>query len=114
MFLKYVAKMTFILAVIIIVLSVYFIKFQAIDPVGSVVVPLKADGGLGNQMFRYAAGYALAKKTNSKLYILVERGAKEKDKDNNDPLKGNLMLGKFNIHKENIIYKNKINKKIFN
>jgi hypothetical protein len=83
------------------------IYFEVPRPVGSVIVPLYAEGGLGNQMFRYAAGYALAKQTGSKLYVMVEDWKADKDKVR-------LALADFNIDKSAIIYKNKINKQFLN
>ncbi|MEK6734099.1 MAG: alpha-1,2-fucosyltransferase [Pseudomonadota bacterium] len=75
-------------------------------PNNSVIVP--RDGGTGNQMFIYAAGYSLAKKTNSKLFVLID----EKDMQNNpyNSQRRNFVFHKLNIPQESVIYQSKLNK----
>lgn len=99
--LKNILKISIFLVAIYILIAV---NFEVPRAIGSVVIPLTAGGGLGNQMFRYAAGYALAKKTGSKLYIIIREG-KNHNRD--------IALSNFNIDKNNIVYKNKLNKKFF-
>lgn len=102
-FLKNIFKVVFV-SITIFILAFYY--FDVPRPIGSVIVPIMAGGGLGNQMFRYAAGYALAKKTGSKLYVMIIGHFEKKI-----PLiESNVELIKFNIDKNNIISKNKINR----
>lgn len=70
---------------------------------GSVIV--YPTGGLGNQMFQYSAAYTLAKKSNSKLYVVVSRKKAGKIITSGR----NFPLGQFNIPQESIIYKDQIN-----
>lgn len=78
------------------------------SPIGTVIVPIQAGGGLGNQLFRYAAGYSLAQKTNSKLYIVVKRGKEEEELTH--PFQGNLAIAQFRIDPKIFQYKNRLNK----
>jgi hypothetical protein len=98
-------RIIFQIAAILMAIYIFIaISFDVPRPIASVIVPLNATGGLGNQMFRYAAGYALAKKTGSKLYIMIS---------DRDGINKELTLSKFNIDENNIIYKNRLNRKLF-
>jgi hypothetical protein len=79
-------------------------------PNGSVV--LRTINRLGNQLSQYAAAYSLAKQTDSKLYMFVDKSnitdynaisnwAIEKLKDYN--LDKNYYLTQFNLSKETVI-----------
>ena len=58
-------------------------------------------GGLGNQMFQYACGRALALRENRKLYLDARRFYRDKR------YKRTFALGKFNIQYDKIIGRNK-------
>ncbi len=79
--LKYAFGFSSLLLAMVIFMATYF---EVPRPVGSVIVPLQSDGELGNQMFRYATGYALAQQTGSKLYVMVTRA--DKDMNYTNPL----------------------------
>lgn len=95
----------FLLSFFVINLAVYL---EVPAPIGTVIVPLQADGGLGNQLFRYAAGYTLAKKTNSRLYVIVRRGKGERKLEH--PFDGRLAIAKFNVDPKAFQYRNIANK----
>lgn len=95
----------FLLIFAIINLAVYL---EVPVPLGTVIVPLNAEGGVGNQLFRYAAGYALAKKTNSKLYVIVKRGDGEKNLQH--PFDGKIAIAQFKVDPKSFQYKNRLNK----
>ena len=109
---KHVLKLFYVILLCISAISIWFINsyFTKLNtlpfPNGSVVV--QPHGGTGNQIFQYAAAYSLAKKTNSTLYVLVE---KNKNTDNINNLDRNYSLNQFNIPKESIVYLNKISSK---
>lgn len=88
---------------ILIIIFLGFLIFSSPFSKGSVVV--YPTGGLGNQMFQYAAAYSLAKKSDSKLYVVVSR----KKAGKIIPSGRNFPLGQFNIPQESIIYKDQIN-----
>lgn len=103
-------RYTKLLGVIVIFSSVFMgaiIYFSPFEK-GSVVV--EPNCRLGNQMFQYAAAYALAKETNSKLYVIVSRKRDGKV----PPSTRDFPLEKFNIPQESIIYKDQIhNRSVF-
>lgn len=65
-------------------------------------VVLETQGGLGNQMFQYAAACSLSKATQSKLYLVVNRSSVQKG--NVSSLERNFGLLQFDIPKEQIVY----------
>lgn len=77
-------------------------------PFPSASVVVQPNGGLGNQMFQYAAAYSLAKKTESKLFIVIDKKSEEIGNKNSSDR--NFALSIFNIPREQIIYLNKLNK----
>lgn len=105
---KIIIFISLLVIVVLFLLKIYSnnAKKPLIFPTGSVVV--QPSGGLGNQFFQYAAAYTLAKKTNSRLYVLVDEVAEEKGMLN--PQDRNFTLTKFNIPTEEIIYTHQINK----
>ncbi|MEK6734920.1 MAG: alpha-1,2-fucosyltransferase [Pseudomonadota bacterium] len=99
-----ISVITILLFIILYSLSHFYLK-------GVVILDTKGRGRIGNQLFQYAASYALAKETNSKLYILVED---EKVKHGYaKPNNGAYALEEVNIPKINIIYKTRYNKIFF-
>ena len=103
---NYLLRIACFLIVIITIIVTYFFMVIVPFPNGSVIVPRYA--GSGNQMFIYAAGYSLAKKTNSKLYVLVD----EADTRDNGlhSIDRNFVIHQLGIPKNSIIYKSKLNK----
>ena len=97
---------------LLLVFSISIYAFISYFPAGSVI--LEPVGGLGNQLFQYAAAYSLAKKTDSKLIILIDnyQGGNEYTRrlvPNND-----YALGDFSISEEAIMHKNFITKAYIN
>lgn len=78
-------------------------------PIGSVVVNVSE--GLGNQMFRYAAAYSLAKKTKSRLYVVVGKDEKSQDNVSVDDRKPELH--KLNIPEKEFLYRRALRKVSF-
>ncbi len=79
-------------------------------PVGSVIVLINKKDGVGNFMFRFAAGYALAEKTDSKLYVMVN----EKDipkRKNEKSMGADLFIENFKIDPKLVKTKNFFNSK---
>lgn len=65
-------------------------------------------GGIGNQLFQYAASYVLAKKTESKLLVIADQLLEKKGNNRNN--ERNFALSSFNIAKEQMLYKHQIPK----
>lgn len=95
-------RKVFFLSIVIVVLSIVILELIKPFPDGSIIV--QQNGGAGNQMFQYAAAYALAKKTNSKVFILVDDISEE-------TLARNFVLTKLSIPVETIINKESLSKK---
>lgn len=73
--------------------------FSYYFPRGSII--LQPIGGMGNQMFQYAAAYSFAKSTGSKLYVIID---KESEKKGNVSMTDrNSALTQFQIPEEEII-----------
>lgn len=102
---KRVFLIIFLFLLFIVNLAIYL---QVPVPLGSVIVTLNSQGGIGNQLFRYAAGYALAKKTNSRLYVIVKRG--EGEENLKHPFDGDVAIAQFRVDPNSFQYKNKLNK----
>ncbi|MEY3196915.1 MAG: hypothetical protein RLZZ59_283 [Pseudomonadota bacterium] len=66
------------------------------------VIVLQPIGGMGNQMFQYAAAYSLSKSTVGKLRVLINETSDLKG--NNNPLERNHALSQFQIPQEQISY----------
>ena len=64
-------------------------------------VVLQPIGGMGNQMFQYAAAYSLAKSTGSKLYVLIDKESERKG--NISTIDRNSALTQFRIPEEQIV-----------
>ena len=78
-------------------------------PIGSVVVNVSE--GLGNQMFRYAAAYSLAKKTKSRLYVIISED--QRFSNNIDVNDRKSELHKFNIPEKEFLYRRALRKVSF-
>lgn len=105
--LKYFYLITSALLALAFGLAAYFYLFIIPFPNNSVIV--QPNGGLGNQMFQYAAAYSLARKTGGKLFVLVDK--KEEEKGMQSSSDRNFTLGIFkNIPKEQIVYTKDLNK----
>ena len=75
---------------------------QKITPNKKIVIThIKA--GLGNQFFKYAAGYSLAKRLNAELWLIINNEAKIR---NFTPTERPFLLDLFNIEYDKIIFSN--------
>lgn len=74
------------------------------------VVLLRPTAGMGNQLFQFSASYALAKSTESDLYVIINK--KSSDKPNILPSDRNHMLTRLNIPEDHIIFNNSIKARI--
>ncbi len=92
-----------ILLVVVIMCISIITAMKLYIPTGSVL--LKTAGRAGNQLFQYAAAYSLAKETDSKLYVIVNKKHKDLGYE-----KSEYALGEFNIPEDNIVYLNKYNR----
>lgn len=72
---------------------------------GKQSVVLKLKGGVGNQLFQYAAAHVYAKETGRKLFILANR----KKYDLYNTKARSVALENFNLAGHKIIYKDEIN-----
>lgn len=98
-----------LIALFLVILLGYVSTSSRPFPIGSVVVNVSE--GLGNQMFRYAAAYSLAKKTKSRLYVIVSEDQKFGNNINvNDR---NHELHKFNIPEKEFLYRRSLRKVSF-
>jgi hypothetical protein len=91
---------------ILVICSIAIYSFISYFPAGSVI--LEPVGGLGNQLSQYAAAYSLAKKTDSKLFILINKNQDKKSYERRFTPNGDLALGEFSIPKESFIYENRL------
>lgn len=85
--------------ILVSILCVFYFMFATSLQGG--IVMMKPSGGVGNQLFRYATAYSLAKKTDSKLYFLVSASEVQ---ENLSPLDRNYVLDQFHIKPDKIIY----------
>jgi|GEM_PF-2696298 hypothetical protein len=100
-----------ILIALIFIITLNTIIFGYYFPPNSVVIKVITGGGIGNQLFQYAAGYALAKENNKKIILFIDKNYSKGENINSTDRK--LALTKFPIKYDKIVRWNKIFDKIF-
>jgi hypothetical protein len=100
-----------ILVAFIAVLALNAIVFGYYFPPNSVVIKITSGGGIGNQLFQYAAGYAFAKENNKKIILFIEKNYSKGENTNSIDRK--LALTKFPIKYDKVVRWTKTLDKIF-